>query len=81
MMLKEGIVGVMRVYTEQPREFSDDDIYFLCAAANLGAIALENARMYEATQKDYEEFRLDMLECRAALGTEWMAGELVAPLE
>ncbi|MFC1994768.1 GAF domain-containing protein, partial [Chloroflexota bacterium] len=36
MMLKEGTVGVMRVYTGQPREFNDDDVYFVCAAANLG---------------------------------------------
>jgi GAF domain-containing protein len=72
MMLKEGIIGVMRVYTGEPREFNDDDIYFVCAAANLGAIALENARLYEAAQQEHEATRREMLEWRAALGDEWM---------
>jgi GAF domain-containing protein len=58
-----------------------DDMYFVGAVANLGAIALENARLYEATQKDYETFRQDMLEWRAALGHEWMMGEAVTPSE
>jgi hypothetical protein len=49
------------------------------AVANLGAIALENARLYETTQKDYETFRRDMLEWRAALGQEWKVGESVTP--
>ena len=51
------------------------------AVANLGAIALENVRLYESVQKDYEVFRRDMLEWRAALGDEWMIGESVIPTE
>ena len=48
---------------------------FVAAVANLGAIALENIRLYNAVQKDYETFRQEMLEWRAALGYEWMIGE------
>jgi GAF domain-containing protein len=81
MMLREETIGVIRVYTAEPYHFTMDDMYFVGAVANLGAIALENARLYEATQKDYETFRLDMLEWRAALGHEWMVGEPVTPLE
>jgi GAF domain-containing protein len=72
MLLKEGIIGVMRVYTRQPREFNDDDIYFACAAANLGAIAFENARSYEAVRKEHEETQRELLEWRASRGYEWM---------
>jgi GAF domain-containing protein len=79
MMLKEGIIGVMRVYTGQPREFNDDDVYFVCAAANLGAIALENARVYEAVQKEHEATRRELLEWRVALGHEWMVEEPQEP--
>lgn len=46
--LKDEVVGVMRLYTSEMRHFTDDDIFFLSAVANLGAIALENARLYEA---------------------------------
>jgi GAF domain-containing protein len=81
MMLREETIGVIRVYTAKPCHFTMDDMYFVGAVANLGAIALENARLYEATQKDYETFRQDMLEWRAALGHEWMMGEAVTPSE
>jgi hypothetical protein len=39
------------VYTAEPRQFTKDDIYFV------GAIAFENAKLYEALKKDYETFR------------------------
>jgi GAF domain-containing protein len=77
MTLREEIIGVIRVYTEERRSFTVDDMYFVGGVANLGAIALENARLYEAVQKDYDTFRRDMLEWRAALGYEWEAGESV----
>jgi GAF domain-containing protein len=79
MMLREETIGVIRVYTAEPYHFTMDDMYFVGAVANLGAIALENARLYEATQKDYETFRRDMVEWRAALGQEWKVGESVTP--
>ncbi len=79
MTLREEIIGVIRVYTAERRSFTVDDMYFVGGVANLGAIALENARLYQAVQKDYETFRRDMLEWRAALGYEWEAGESVTP--
>jgi GAF domain-containing protein len=50
------------VYTAEPRHFTEEDIHFVGAVANLGAIALENAKLYETLKKDYESFRRDMLE-------------------
>lgn len=81
MMLRDAVVGVIRVYTAEPRQFAMDDIRFVGAAANLGAIALENARLYDSVQKDYDALRRDTLEWRAALGREWVAAELVHPPE
>ena len=81
MKLREDIVGVIRVYTFEPRHFSPEDIHFVGAVANLGAIAPENARLYEAVQKDYEAFRRDMLEWPAALGHEWLVEKSVVPSE
>jgi len=81
IMLREENIGVIRVYAAKLYHFTMDDIYFVGAVANLGAIAMENARLYESAQKDYETLRQDMLEWRAALGHEWMMGEAVTPSE
>ena len=79
MRLREEFIGVIRVYTAELHYFTMEDMYFVGAVANLGAIALENARLYETVNQDYKEFRLDMLEWRAALGHEWLAEESVVP--
>ena len=74
MLLREEIIGVIRVYTAEPYDFTLDDMYFVGAVANLGAIALGNAKLHQAVQKVYETFGQDILEWRAALGHEWMLG-------
>jgi len=79
VMLRGEVIGVVRVYTAEPRYFIDSDIYFVGAVANLGAIALENARLYSAAKKDFEELRWDVAEWRAAVGDEWMTEEPVLP--
>lgn len=79
--LREEVVGVMRVYTSEPRQFTDADTYFASAVANFGAIALESAKFYQSLQKDYDNFRKEMLQWRAELGYEWIAEESVAPAE
>ncbi|MBP1715269.1 MAG: putative sensor protein [Deltaproteobacteria bacterium] len=62
MMLRDEIIGVIRLYTAERRHFTMEDMYFVGAVANLGAIALENAKLYETLKKDYETFRREMLE-------------------
>lgn len=81
MRLRGQVIGVLRVYTAKPFRFSRDDIHFIETVANLGAVALENLRAYDILQKDYETFRQDMLEWRAALGDEGIMGDLVKPAE
>ena len=79
IMLRDRIIGVIRVYTAEQRHFDDVDIYFTGVAANLGAIALENARFHEDLEQDYDTFRKQILEWRSALGDEWMTGDFVMP--
>ncbi|HYA03106.1 MAG TPA: GAF domain-containing protein [Syntrophobacteria bacterium] len=67
MMHRGDIIGVIRVYTGEPYDFTTDDKYFVWAIANLGAIALENARLYETVRKDHEELRREILEWRAGM--------------
>ncbi len=54
------VVGIMRVYTAEPRQFPSDDIDFLSYLANLGAIALEKARMHEALGKNLEQCSIEL---------------------
>lgn len=70
MMVRGKTIGLISVCTEEPRDFTDDDEYFVCAAANLGAIALENHRMYEACQKSYKDCQKSQRECRQK--TRWL---------
>ncbi len=55
--LREENIGILRVYTSEPCQFSEHDIYFAKAIAHLGAIALDNAKRYERLQEEYEVFR------------------------
>lgn len=52
--LRGEVIGVMRIYTSEPREFTSDEIEFVEAVANLGAIALENARHHDEVQYNYD---------------------------
>jgi len=64
MKLKDRIVGELRVYTAEKRDFREDDIFFVQAVANLGALAMDNTRLYETTKKDYQELTQDFLTFR-----------------
>ena len=54
MRIKGRIIGVMRLYTPEFREFSEDEINSAEVLAEIGAIAIENAKMYERIKEDYE---------------------------
>jgi GAF domain-containing protein len=77
--LREEVIGVMRIYSSEPRQFTDADAYFAGAAANFGAIALESAKFYQTLQKNYDDFRVELLQWNADLGYEWTAEESVQP--
>ena len=57
IQLRGEVVGVMRLYTSTPREFGEEDVEFVQAVANLGAIALENASRYAEAKADLEQLR------------------------
>ena len=47
-------IGVMRVYTSECCTFHDDDIQFLTVLAQLAALAIENASLYENLKSSYD---------------------------
>ena len=64
LMVENKAIGVLRVYSAEEREFDKDEMKFMEAVANLSAIALENARLHQALQRDYDlliehEYRID----------------------
>ena len=64
LLLESRIIGVLRVYAAKVRKFSDQEIRFLEAVANLSAIALDNARLHKKLQADCDlmaahKYRID----------------------
>jgi len=47
-------IGVMRVYTDRPCVFHEDDVQFLSVLASLAALTIENARLYDSLKRSYD---------------------------
>ena len=47
-------VGVLRIYTDSMREFTQNEQDFLMAVSHVAAIAIDNARLHESLRSDYE---------------------------
>jgi PAS domain S-box-containing protein len=45
------VIGVLRLLTDKPRQFTEEDIAFSASLAEVCGTAIENARMYERLQK------------------------------
>ncbi len=52
-------VGVMRFYSGQVRRFSAEEVTFAATVADLGAIAIENAKLHEALKARLEALKED----------------------
>ena len=52
--VKNRIIGVLRLYTSKPREFSDLEKEFISGLAEIGGIGIENARMYDHLKDNYD---------------------------
>jgi len=50
--VKGEVIGVLRLYTSESRTFSDDDIEFVSGIAEMGGIAIVNAKLYEQMKED-----------------------------
>ncbi|MDD3581407.1 MAG: GAF domain-containing protein [Desulfobacca sp.] len=54
---KEKIIGVLRLYSAVPRDFTADDIMMVTALAYLGGLAIQNASLYIMVQQDMEDLK------------------------
>jgi signal transduction histidine kinase len=51
----EGVQGVIAIWSSEPKAFTDHDLWLLAAIGTQAAIAVRNARMYEASQRQAAE--------------------------
>ena len=54
IVLRERVIGVLRLYTAVPCRFAEDDIDFLSAIALQSGLVIENAKMYEHAKTDFK---------------------------
>lgn len=57
MSSKDKMIGVLRLYTYNPRKFDEDETTFICTLADFCGIAIENALMYQKIKDDFDELR------------------------
>ncbi len=60
LSVKGRAIGVLRIYTSTRYEFNSSEVEFLTALASYGAIAIENARLFEHVKTEYEELTKDV---------------------
>jgi signal transduction protein with GAF and PtsI domain len=47
VVAKDKVIGVLRLYSGEPRDFSDEEIEFVSALGEMGGLAIANAKIYE----------------------------------
>ena len=53
--VKGQIIGVLRIYTAEQRNFSDDEYELISGLADMGGIAIDNARMHDHLKAEHEK--------------------------
>jgi GAF domain-containing protein len=59
LRLRDATIGVMRLYSGQAKRFSHEEISLSDAVADLGAIAIENARLHQLMKAKLEALKED----------------------
>ncbi len=57
---KDEVIGVLRLYSGVPREFTDDEIMLATAIAHQGGLAIQNASLYLMLQEDMKDLKEDI---------------------
>lgn len=60
LALRDQVIGVLRIYTGAPREFSEMEKELISGLAEIGSIGIENARMYHHLKADYDRLISDV---------------------
>jgi signal transduction protein with GAF and PtsI domain len=62
------VIGILRLYSQEPRQYSGNEVAFLSAVAELAGLAIINARLYEKTKYDLSFWKttLEYLDAESA---------------
>ena len=60
VVFENEVIGMMRVYTAEPRQFSEEETGFVEGVASLGALALQKARRHEVVSNDLQQCNIDL---------------------
>ena len=55
IILRNELIGILRLYDSQPREFSYREVEFITALAEQGGIAIQNARYFQQVDQDHKK--------------------------
>ena len=55
LTVRDRTIGVLRLYTHRPYEFSEDELFLMRAIGSECALAIQNAQMYAAIKGRYED--------------------------
>lgn len=70
---RERVIGTLRLYTSEQRQFTESEMEFLATLASQGAIFIENAKIYDVLKKQ-DEAKSDFI----TMMTHEMKGPLMA---
>ena len=59
-MAKDRVIGTFRLYSESPRQFSQEIIALVQALALQGGLAIQNATMFLTLQQDKKDLEEDV---------------------
>jgi signal transduction protein with GAF and PtsI domain len=54
MAVSDKVIGVLRLYTSERRSYSEDELAFVTALADLGVLVLRHAHLYSGLKGDHD---------------------------
>ncbi len=73
----DEVIGVLRMYTSEPLDYSGEELKFLTAIAEQAAIAIVNARVFEKTVSKEKEYLKVFQEVSQALSSSLQLNEVL----
>ncbi|MCP4349313.1 MAG: GAF domain-containing protein [Desulfobacterales bacterium] len=55
IIFKDEVMGILRLYDSEPRDFTFREVEFMTALSEQGGIAIKNARYMQRLEKDHEK--------------------------
>ncbi len=77
LRVEKEVIGILRMYTAEPVDYTPDDLKFISALAEQGAIAIVNAKRFETALSDEKEYLRVFEEISKAVSSTLNLNELL----